>query len=866
MVKKKGKQAKMTDKGFPAMMVGYALHHGVGTYRLYNPKTKRIIMSRDVQWMDFKSKRIETEFEIFEPGLESVELSEKLQIQDEEDSDSSSISSQESNETIKERKKPSFREDANNKGENSSKSDATSQIKVKIEQLSSSDSSSSSSSNNNKDNSDDNSTSDSDSSSETITVQTRSAARSRMTQISSPRAIKMRRSPAPIPTITVTKETSTKPASSHNMMIKSRQESSSIAGTVKSRRRTKKIVTGDTEARKIFTHQDEGEGKEARKINLVGEYQTPTNNKNEHYIFELREDTINRLYKHMQPNKDAIQHVFTIETLADPYTPTTIKQALSCDDKELWKKSAIAEVNNFLKRKSWNFIPKATVQALRRKLIGVKWVFKVKHEPDYSLRYKSRVVSKGYMQIPGIDYNEKFSPVAQASSVKVVLALVLFLYWECELVDIEAAFLEGKLKTKTYLQMPPGMVELGFMTQEEFDANCIELQGGMYGNVDAALLYFTRFKEFATSKDGLAIDQSKSDPCLFFRKNELGRTLGVIVVYVDDCVIAGEKEFIDEMKMKLKSEFGVVEDGKLRKLLGVRYEWRDVTDPEKARVILNMDDKAAEIVSSYEKATGLTPRLQKTPGKPGEILGKHDGVAAKHEEYRSILGKLMFYVTKISPECSYACGQLARQMHNPNDTHWEAMGRIVGYLRGKTTHELVIRRPRSLRIISFGDASYADCPDTRRSSTGDIHTIGGSLVSWRAQKTRFVCLSSAEAEYVALTEMCKEQKFLTMLLNEIHECDLPSILYEDNEAVVYLAKNQYVSARTKHIDIREHYVREYLQYLGTIRSIKSEHNFADILTKNVAVHTFDFLGKTILNGFEGHENKFEIAKYQRENV
>ena len=76
-----------------------------------------------------------------------------------------------------------------------------------------------------------------------------------------------------------------------------------------------------------------------------------------------------------------------------------------------------------------------------RKLIGVKWACKVKHEPDYSLRYKSRVVGKGYMQIPGIDYNEKFSPVAQGSSVKVVLALVLFLFWGCELVHIEAAFL-----------------------------------------------------------------------------------------------------------------------------------------------------------------------------------------------------------------------------------------------------------------------------------------------------------------------------------------------------------------------------------------------------------------------------------------
>ena len=842
VVKKKGKQAKMVDKGYPAMMVGYALNHGAGTYRLYNPKTKRIIMSRDVKWMDFKSKRIESEFQLFEPGIKSVSSDENES--EGESEDDSTISSNDSE------KKQKGQENSSDESKTPPK------VKVKIEQLSSSNDSSSSSSSS-KANSSDDSSSEDDDSSDSSTTRALSAARSKISQISSPRALRIRRSTPPratttTPSITTTRRRTNKTA--HTM--KTRSKAGSIADSVKIRRRNK-VVTGDTVPKRIFTRQDEGEDKEPSKVHLVSENSIPPTNP--HYIFELKEDTINRLYKHIQTDEDEIQHIFTIETLADEFTPTTIKQALSCTDKELWKKSAIAEVNNFLKRKSWNFIPKETARKLGRKLIGVKWVFKIKHEPDYSLRYKSRVVSKGYMQIPGVDYNEKFSPVAQPSSVKVVLALVLFLFWECELVDIEAAFLEGRLKTKTYLQMPPGLVELGFMTKEEFDSNCIELQGGMYGNVDAALLYFIRFKEFATNKTGLGIEQSKSDPCLFFKKNELGRTIGIIVVYVDDCMIAGERAFIDEMKLKLKNEFGVVEDGRLRKLLGVRYEWKDIEDSKKARVIMNMEDKAAEIISSYEKATGLTPRIQKTPGKPGEILTKNEGTAVKHEEYRSILGKLMFYVTKISPECSYACGQLARQMHNPNDSHWEAMSRIVGYLRGKKAHELVIRRPKSLRIISFGDASYADCHDTRRSSTGDLHTIGGSLVSWRAQKTKFVCLSSAEAEYVALTEMCKEQKFLTMLLNEIHECDLPSILYEDNEAAVYLAKNQHVSARTKHIDIREHYVREHIQELGTIVKIKSEDNYADILTKNVTVHNFEYLGTAILNGFEGqvHEEKFE---------
>ena len=109
--------------------------------------------------------------------------------------------------------------------------------------------------------------------------------------------------------------------------------------------------------------------------------------------------------------------------------------------------------------------------------------------------------------------------------------------------------------------------------------------------------------------------------------------------------------------------------------------------------------------------------------------------------------------------------------------------------------------------------------------------------------------------------MCKEQKFLTMLLQEVLECELPSILYEDNEAAAYLAKNQHVSAKTKHIDIRQHYVREHLkEKLGEIKAIRSEDNFADILTKNVAVNIFEKLSGAILNGFEGHVDKFRFSR------
>ena len=195
------------------------------------------------------------------------------------------------------------------------------------------------------------------------------------------------------------------------------------------------------------------------------------------------------------------------------------------------------------------------------------------------------------------------------------------------------------------------------------------------------------------------------------------------------------------------------------------------------------------------------------------------------------------------------------------------MKRVISYLRGKEKHELTITIPNYLRIISFGDASFGDCRETRRSSTGDINTLGGSIISWRSQKTKTVCLSSTEAEYIALMEMSKEQKFLVMSMEEVFDVELPCYLYEDNKAAVYLTKNMHISSRTKHIDIKYHYIQEHIKNkMGEVLPIDSEDNYVDILTKNVNVKVFEKLSNGILNGFRDDFGKAIFSNNQRENV
>ena len=148
---------------------------------------------------------------------------------------------------------------------------------------------------------------------------------------------------------------------------------------------------------------------------------------------------------------------------------------------------------NFINRDAWKKIERTLVSKLGRKPVPVKWIFKIKEEHHGGLRYKSRIVVKGYMQIPGVDFTESFSPVATDATIRMIIGIFLFQLnhkgedWILEMFDVEAAFLNAELDKPMYVEWPEGIVELGFLTQEELDKYCIQLDRAMYGNVDAPL-------------------------------------------------------------------------------------------------------------------------------------------------------------------------------------------------------------------------------------------------------------------------------------------------------------------------------------------------------------------------------------------
>ena len=145
-------------------------------------------------------------------------------------------------------------------------------------------------------------------------------------------------------------------------------------------------------------------------------------------------------------------------------------------------------------------------------------------------------------------------------------------------------------------------------------------------------------------------------------------------------------------------------------------------------------------------------------------------------------------------------------MSNPGEEHWKAMGRMAGYLKGKTVHGHVMRKPENLMVVNYTDASYAV-----KSVSGMVCTVGGTVSSWGSRTQKITTLSSTEAEYIALGECAQELKFVSMLLREIGIGEFPGKIFEDNEGAIFLAKNQQVSTRTKHIDVRYHFIRDLVE-------------------------------------------------------
>jgi hypothetical protein len=184
-------------------------------------------------------------------------------------------------------------------------------------------------------------------------------------------------------------------------------------------------------------------------------------------------------------------------------------------------------------------------------------------------------------------------------------------------------------------------------------------------------------------------------------------------------------------------------------------------------------------------------------------------------------------------DIAHAVGVVRRYMKNPGKEHWEAVKWILRHLRDTTNQALCFGGSKTV-LQGYVDSDMAGDKDSRSSTTGYVFTIGGTIVSWISKLQKVVALSTTEVEYVAATEASKEMIWLQRFIEELGKKQENSRLYCDSESAIHLAKNSAFHSKTKHIQLRYHFIRSALEdgHLK-LEKIHTSQDPTDMLTKGV---------------------------------
>jgi hypothetical protein len=518
-------------------------------------------------------------------------------------------------------------------------------------------------------------------------------------------------------------------------------------------------------------------------------------------------------------------HIVELEEAAGPAVqqvgrdPKTLHEARSCSDWPKWKEAMDREIDTLRKAGTWRTVP----HLANKNVVDSKWVYRTKYKADGTVeKYKAHVVVRGFTQVYGVDYMETYAPVAKLASLRTILALAARLGWRIDCFDFNAAYLNGELgdSEEIYMELPPGYG--GGNT--EYVA---KLDKALYGLKQAGRIWYDTF---ARALAELGFHASAADPSMFYVR--FGEHTLILIVHVDDCTLTGScPKLMVKYKEKLDSIFPLTDLGNIHFLLGIQV----VYDQHRHTISLSQSSFIDTIITCFS-LTDAKP--YNTPMVPSATYSKRDSPSSPTDlarmrkvPYREAIGSLMYVAVTTCPDISFAVSTLSQFLDNPGEAHWEAVKHIFHYLKGTRDHTLTYGMERQ-ELHGYTDADRA-LQEHRHAISGHAFIIDGGAVSWSSWKQELVTLSTAEVEYVAATHATKECIWLRRLTGELFPSfNTTTTLFCDNQATLKLTQNDNYHARTKHIDIRVHFICKVIVG-GAINMVycPTEDMTADILTK-----------------------------------
>ena len=497
--------------------------------------------------------------------------------------------------------------------------------------------------------------------------------------------------------------------------------------------------------------------------------------------------------------------------------PKNINEAIK---DESWVIAMQEELNQFVRNDVWTLVPQPKSQTI----IGTKWVFRNKMDENGIVsRNKARLVAQGYNQQEGIDYDETFAPVARLESIRILLAYACAHNFKLFQMDVKSAFLNGVINEEVYVAQPPGFIDF------EKPNYVYKLKKALYGLKQAPKAWYDRLKTFLVDHK---YTMGLVDNTLFTKKKD--SHIIIVQIYVDDIIFGSTcQELCVDFSKIMHDEFEMSMMGELNFFLGLQI--KQLEDG----IFFNQSKYIKDMLKKF----GLEDSKPiKTPMSTETKLTKdEESESVDSTKYRGMIGSLL-YLTASRPDIMFSVCLCARFQEDPKTTHLEAVKRIFRYIKGTTHLGLWYPKGTGIDTIVYADSDHAGDYVDRKSTSGICTFVGHCLTSWFSKKQTALAISTTEAEYVSAGKACQQALWMKQALVDygIQLNDITILC--DNKGAIDLSKNPVQHARTKHIEIRHHFLRDNVQKGNiSIEKVSSEDNIADILTKPLKREPFNLL-------------------------
>jgi hypothetical protein len=456
---------------------------------------------------------------------------------------------------------------------------------------------------------------------------------------------------------------------------------------------------------------------------------------------------------------------------------------------------------------------------LKPRYIDSTWVFAKQYDEQGNLlKYKARLCGRGFREIQGLDYDEVYSPTVKQKLVRAIVTIAASQKWQIYQDDCKAAYLNAPLEKGKWLKinLPTG------------DEKYVFIKKCLYGLKESARQWYKMVTKYLIE---LGFQANPADPCTYFKLNSTGNLEIVLALFVDDILSTGEENAILKFRKEFKTRFRVSEKGGICKhFLSMKF-----SNDEK-NYYIDQTTYISQKLQDYSKFLGHMAQGASSPLVPtfqDELLKAQQ--SDEYETtfpYREMVGSLVYAANGTRFDITAAVSIVSRFANKPKKIHCDMVRKIYHYLRANPKR-LKFTKGGDIKLVGYCDSSLGNLEDYS-SLAGYCFMLGDTIISWKSFKEPVIALSTAEAEYIALTPAVQECIYLQQFLTGLGFITTKTEIHEDNNACIALAKNPQDKKRTRHIQIRFHWIRQQLDNgVFTLVPTKTHQQLADLFTKGL---------------------------------